>query len=276
VLRYPVRRFARTFFGVTASRAHRRAVAAEDVAAGLYGRETVGRAVSRTESLDVAFGWFWEVEVKPFVDRGWRPPVAWGFRMFLDSPLVAECLPGLVSDAPTGDVLGSAEAVEAGLLDGSLVGLGWQEGAVRVVMSVWDGHARRESLRGEGIRVGEVGQAVVASVEALGGDQARLQAELAGLGASLGLALAGAGWRVGKLPGRSATLAKDGVVVRPNEEIAGLWSGRVTGATWIDRCRQFGIGDLRLPGQGILAVTRPTSGPVPSGGGSVARPVVRT
>jgi hypothetical protein len=159
----------------------------------------------------------------------------------------------LGSDADgTGDVLVDPDTLEAALLAGRgpLVSRDWEDCAARVVLNVWDGNLRGDRLAGDGLRVWEVGQAVAASVAASRGDPGRLGADLAALGSGLGLALAGDGWRVGKLPGQEPTLSRDGVSLRPAEEISHLRNGELTPATWIERCRRLGIGDLRVSGAG--------------------------
>jgi hypothetical protein len=252
-----VRPCARAFFGLTRRLADRRAAAADAVAAGLYGADRLASTVRRTESLDVGFDWFWTVEVQPILDRGWRPPVGAGFRVFVDAPLVAARLPDLHTDEPVGDLLSGADIVEAGLIGlengRPLAARDWQEAAVAVVLTVWDGHVRRQRAARDGLRVSEVGRAVAVAVDTFADDQVRLQAELSAIGAALALALTRDGWRVGKLPGRAPTLSKDGVDLRPHEEIARLWGGALTPAGWIDRCERLGIGDLWLAGRPIGA-----------------------
>jgi hypothetical protein len=253
VLRRPLRAPARAFFGVSARLAGRRAAAGRAAATELYGREFVLGAERRAEALRWAFDWFRAVEIEPLVDRGWRPPLDAGFRTFTAAPSVGAQLPEMAGDGDaTGDMLIDPDALEAALLGnrGPLVRRDWQDCAARVVLTVWDGHVRRHGLPGDGLRVWEVGQAVKSSVVASRGDQGRLGADLAALGSGLGLALAGDGWEVGKLPGQAPTLSRDGVSLRPDEEISHLRNGELTPATWIERCRRLGIGDLRVSGAG--------------------------
>jgi len=262
---HPLRPYARALFGASSRLERRRELAGSGLAAGLYGAEAVARTASHADSLAVAFDWFWSIEVRPFLDRGWRPPIAEGFRSFLDAPLVRERTSGIAPDGSTGDLLASVDAVEAGLLaEPSLVWVGWQEGAAGVVLSVWDGHVRRAQVSGGGLRVWEVGHQVEASIEAYGSDQAGLQAALAGLGSGLALALAGDGWRICKLPGRAAILSKGGVELRPDLEITRLRSSRTTPAIWAERCERLGIGELRLgglaPDAGRAAANQVTAG----------------
>jgi hypothetical protein len=245
-LRRPLRSCARAAFGFSSRLARRRALAATRLAAGLFGDDAVLRATGRADSLEVAFGWFWSIDVDPFLDRGWRPPIGEGFRSFLDAPHVSERI-GVAPDDSTGDVLADAETVEARLLAGlSLVWVAWQQGAPAVVLSVWDGHARRERLTARGLRVSDLGRQVGVSIDAHASDPAGLVAELAGLGSGLGLALAADGWRVGRVPGGPATLSKGGVELRPDLEISRLAAGELTSAVWVERCERLGIADLRL------------------------------
>jgi hypothetical protein len=252
-LRRPLRRPGRTIFGLNARLACGRAERGDATAVGLYGSELVASVGRRTEAVAIAFDWFRAVELQPLLDRGWRPPVGPGFRSFLDAPLVRERLAGIASgDADggsTGDLLISADAIEAGLLGASgrgQVGVGWQEGSARVLLSVWDGHVRRHAGSLDGVCVRELGQVLAASIEAFGGGQGRVETELAGLGSAFALALAGDGWAIGRLPGRGSVLRKDGVTLRPDEEIARLRDGAITPEIWADRCERLGIADLQL------------------------------
>jgi hypothetical protein len=251
VLRYPLRPYARAFFGLTRRLAGDRAASGEAIAANAYGRDLVVCTRRRTESVAIGFDWFWRAEVKPFLERGWRPPIAASFAAFLDAPDVRKRGLWLSCDEPTGDLLQDAEAVETALLGaqaGSLVAVDWQDAAARIALIVWADHARQDPRAGAGVRVWEVGQVVEATIGACAGDEPRLRAAMVSLGAGLALALAGDGWRVGRLPGRTPSLCKGGVVIAPDVEIARLWSGRLTAAAWIDRCAGLGIGDLRVVG----------------------------
>jgi hypothetical protein len=253
MLRRPLRAPARACMRVSARVAGSRAAAGQTAATGLYGRELVLGTERRGEAVRWAFDWFWAVEVQPLIDCGWRPPLGGGFRAFTAAPSVGAQLPEMARDGDaTGDMLVDPDALEAALLGnrGPLVRRDWQECAARVVLTVWDGHVRRYRLPGEGLRVSEVGQAVEASVVASRGDQGRLGADLAALGSGLGLALAGDGWEVGKLPGQAPTLSRDGVSLRPDEEISHLRNGELTPAKWVERCRRLGIGELRVSGAG--------------------------
>jgi hypothetical protein len=247
VLRRPARPVARAFFGATRRVAQRRARASAAIAERIYGREAVAEAADRAELVRMGFEWFWRVEVMPFVERGWRPPVAAGFDSFVDAPAVRRRLPGIGGDGPIGEILGGTDELEAALIGReSLVGVGWQDGAGRLAVSVWDGHVRGRAPARRGGRVADLGQVVRASVDALGDDRRRLQTELAALGSALALALVGDGWRVVKLPGRPAGLERDGVVLDPHAEILALLGERGDGGRWAARCRALGIGDLRL------------------------------
>lgn len=237
---------ARALFGAGSRLARRCELAGRRLAADLYGADAVTRSSGRADSLAAVFESFRVIELDPFLERGWRPPIGEGFRCFLDAQLVRERI-GFVPDESSGDVLADAESVEAGLLAGrSLAAVGWQEGAAGVVVSVWDGHVRRERLSGRGLRVSEVGQRVGASIDAHESDPDGLVAELAGLGSGLGLALAADGWRVGRLPGGPAMVSKGGVDLRPDLEISRLAAGKLTSAMWVERCEQLGIADLPL------------------------------
>ncbi len=279
VVRRPVRWCARIVFGMGGRVASRRELAKDAAVVGVFGGQVAISTAERTESVAIAFDWFWATEVEPLVQRGWRPPVGQGFRVFLEAPVVRAQLPtAWAGDRDAGGMLIGGDELEVGLVSRegtAMVALDWQVGSVGVVLSVWDDHVRRQAALLDGLSVAEVGQAVTASVEAFEGEQNRLAAALAGLGSALALALAGDGWQVGRLPGRGATLRKGGFTVRPDEEITRLRNGAVTRGRWIDRCEQLRIGDLRLDGVGRQCSSARESGVSRASGRDDAGRVVR-
>ncbi len=93
ILRFPFQWYAHGFFALTAASSRRRELAADALAASLCGPEVVAAALRRSELLDAAFDRYWAGEARPLLNSGMRPPLAAGFRSFLNAPDIGESLP---------------------------------------------------------------------------------------------------------------------------------------------------------------------------------------
>ncbi len=92
VLVEPFRWYAQLYMSVTGSVSRRQEFAADAVAAHVIGSKSLINGLRRVHAAAVAFEPYWNSEVAPVLDAGFRPPVSDGFDRFLRESDVAKSL----------------------------------------------------------------------------------------------------------------------------------------------------------------------------------------
>ncbi len=72
---------------------------ADELACAVAGAQPLVRGLRRAEAACVAWKAFWNTEAAPYLQSGFRPPLADGFRRFLASPMVARQVESVTSAA---------------------------------------------------------------------------------------------------------------------------------------------------------------------------------
>jgi heat shock protein HtpX len=96
VLAKPFEWYGKAFLRVTHAVSRAQEFVADATAARVAGREAMKRALVRIAGGAGAFDVYWNSEVAPTLDHGFRPPLAAGFRQFLVAPSVAPEVSALV------------------------------------------------------------------------------------------------------------------------------------------------------------------------------------
>jgi Zn-dependent protease with chaperone function len=79
------RSYARLFWRVTAAVRRREESFADEVAARLYGGDAAHSCLRANHDASLAFSGYWQHDLVPVLDAGYRPPVVEGFRQFMES-----------------------------------------------------------------------------------------------------------------------------------------------------------------------------------------------
>jgi heat shock protein HtpX len=82
--------YAFGFARVTHAISRRQELVADALAAQIAGVEAMIGGLTNLHGADVAFMPYWQTEVQPILDNGFRPPIAHGFRTFLAQPNIAQ------------------------------------------------------------------------------------------------------------------------------------------------------------------------------------------
>ncbi|HET7456296.1 MAG TPA: M48 family metallopeptidase [Gemmatimonadaceae bacterium] len=89
LLSKPFRWYGLGFLRVTHAVSRQQEYVADAVAARTAGTASAASALRRISGAAAAYGSFWSSELAPALERGYRPPLADGFRRFLGAPTVA-------------------------------------------------------------------------------------------------------------------------------------------------------------------------------------------
>jgi len=84
------------FFRATQFVSRRQEYRADELACYITAPDIVISGLKKVHAANAAFGSYWTFDVNPFLNMGYRPPIAEGFAMFLQSPEVAKQVEELV------------------------------------------------------------------------------------------------------------------------------------------------------------------------------------
>jgi heat shock protein HtpX len=285
VLRFPFRWYARGFFRLISSRSRAQEFAADARAACLYGPGAVARALRITAWLHEAYREYWQLEVVPALDQGWRPPIAEGFGRFLGAPGVAKRIsteidendagpysthPSLCerlfalradadrapSDGPTAIALCAClEQLEASLLARrgghsarSLRTTSWEEVGQRIHLRRWETALRAWTPSNPELTFAQLPQ-LFDSAHTDGEPRDDLPRLVSMAACALALELARQGWSVIAVPGVPPILRKGSRSADPLNE---LWAAALSThlrAQWPARCQDLGIAEAAIRAQ---------------------------
>lgn len=99
VLAYPFLWYGNAFLRITHSVSRRQELAADALAARVAGRGAMAKALRTIHGAGDAFGFYWSNEVVPAISRGFRPPVAAGFKRFVKLPEIQRQIVSNLSEA---------------------------------------------------------------------------------------------------------------------------------------------------------------------------------
>jgi Zn-dependent protease with chaperone function len=89
LLMKPFEWYGKAFLRVTHAISRRQELAADALSARVSGTATTIGALKATHGAGMAFEPYWHAEVMPTIQRGFRPPLADGFRHFVAAPAIA-------------------------------------------------------------------------------------------------------------------------------------------------------------------------------------------
>jgi len=92
----PLEWYGVTFLRLTHAISRRQEFIADVVAVRVAGARALGGALRALERADMGFGAYWQQELAPALDRGFRPPMTAGFAQFVAAPRIASQLDELV------------------------------------------------------------------------------------------------------------------------------------------------------------------------------------
>jgi Zn-dependent protease with chaperone function len=98
-LAYPFLWYGRAFLRVSHAVSRRQEFAADALAARLVGARPLAEGLKIIHGASAAFDPYWHAEVGPAIERGFRPPLAEGFRRFMAVPDVATGVAGEIERA---------------------------------------------------------------------------------------------------------------------------------------------------------------------------------
>jgi Zn-dependent protease with chaperone function len=190
-LQRPFAWYAEIFLRISQAISRRQELTADQLAARLYGADTLGSALHKIERAALAFPSYWSGDVDPVLSAGFAPPLAAGFQQYLTSsevsasidewarvprplhphdthPPLAERL-AAVADLPAGSH-GAADVVPAIDLLQDLVGverelllppgstdslrlIGWDEVGLLVWVPIWQGRVEPFQFLLAGVQV---------------------------------------------------------------------------------------------------------------------------
>lgn len=89
LLMLPFLWYGKAFLRITHAVSRGQEFAADALAARIAGRDAMMRALRKIHGAGDAFGAYWQSEVVPAIERGFRPPLASGFQQFVRVPAIA-------------------------------------------------------------------------------------------------------------------------------------------------------------------------------------------
>jgi len=98
-LQWPFLIYARLFLRVSHAVSRYQELTADRLAAETIGAGALAAGLRKVEGAAMAFQPYWSTEVTPVVNAGYRPPIADGFRRFLNGPLGAPAVEAAVQRA---------------------------------------------------------------------------------------------------------------------------------------------------------------------------------
>ena len=102
MLAYPFLWYGNTFLRITHAVSRNQELAADALAARVAGRGAMAKALRTIHGAGDAFGFYWSNEVVPAISRGFRPPVAAGFKRFVKLPEIESQIVTNLSEAIAG------------------------------------------------------------------------------------------------------------------------------------------------------------------------------
>jgi heat shock protein HtpX len=89
ILMKPFEWYGKAFLRITHAISRRQEFAADALAARVTGTTTAIDALKAVHGAGMAFDPYWHSEVVPAIQKGYRPPIAEGFRRFVEAPIIA-------------------------------------------------------------------------------------------------------------------------------------------------------------------------------------------
>ncbi len=92
LLQAPFQAYARLFLRITHAISRRQEFVADELAARVVGAKPLADGLRTTRGVAPAFQAFWQTEVAPVLDAGYRPPLVKGFGLFTGASFVTEAM----------------------------------------------------------------------------------------------------------------------------------------------------------------------------------------
>jgi len=92
ILYLPFEWYLKLFLRLTQKVSRQQEFTADALAAKIVGPQAIGEALKVVHSKALAFDGYWQNEYSPALERGYRPPMAQGFREYSNAPLIKEAV----------------------------------------------------------------------------------------------------------------------------------------------------------------------------------------
>lgn len=275
----PFRGYAKLFIRITQSISRAQEFAADRLAASVAGAKEMIDALVAVRCAASAFGSYFETELAPVLNSGFRPPIAAGFTAFMAAPpvkrAIEEVLPRIVAEEQT-DVEDSHPPLRERVAALGEMPTELATGMPRATTLLHD----LNRLEAELVVAMAADAATARSLKAVAWEQApervyvpawkeraenhattlrgatamqapelmiHLRESGAGVvGSAIAAKLHDAGWVCAAMPGQPVTFLRDGRTFEPFSMLTRVASGDVSAEQWAEECRGAGIDSLPL------------------------------